>query len=277
MGTLSENVTNEKLQFLASRIEGERELSDKKKYDILPASLFRYEKATYERLKTLENNELYMSSVVSFNDPFDCKGFYWNTNDIYEYSKNNCQYSRLSKDEIELHFKKISDYTTKYLKIACFSENNHNLPMWGNYADNRKGFCVEYNFKELKIDSEFVKQLYPVFYQEERLDLTFTMKELMDATVKNTIHPILDFLYYKNLLKHSSWEYEQEWRLIFTGQEDNLVKMPIKPTMIYAGDQCSEENLEELLRISKKLSCGLIQLKPAGFDTSKFIFEEKIL
>lgn len=65
--------------------------------------------------------------------------------------------------------------------------------MWGNYADNRNGFCVEYNFKDLKIDSEFVKQLYPVFYQEERLDLTFAMKELMDATVKNTIHPILEF------------------------------------------------------------------------------------
>lgn len=106
MGTLNENVTNTKLLFLTRRIEGKRELSYKDKYHIIPDRLFRYEKATYERLKTLENNELYMSSVVSFNDPFDCKGFYWNTNDIYEYSKNNCQYSRLSKDEIELHLKK---------------------------------------------------------------------------------------------------------------------------------------------------------------------------
>ena len=48
------------------------------------------------------------------------------------------------------------------ITIVCFTQNPNDMPMWAHYANEHKGFCVEY-----EIDDP--SKLYPVFYTDKRL------------------------------------------------------------------------------------------------------------
>lgn len=174
-------------------------------------------------------------------------------------------------DQMDTMFKN----ALKPLKMTCFSSKLYNLPLWGNYAESGSGFVVEYDFQKLGIDSDFTKQLYPVIYQEEREEISKVLKLLFETTITGKYHPLLKLLFYKNLIKHVSWSYESEWRLIFLDQ-DNLIKLPIKPTAIYITDRCNEKNETRLKLISQKLDCNLIKLIPTS-NNKKFIFTETLV
>lgn len=277
MEKLNEKIENSKLNFLTLRMEGDREASKKEKHRLIPYRLFRYEKITEKRLSALRNNEIYMSDNKSFNDPFDCKGIYWNLDELHYYCKNKTPNYKYDKSETKEFFQGLIESVIEPLKIVCFSEDNNNLPLWGNYANNRKGFCVEYNFKSLSVDSRFTEYLFPVFYEKGRINCTFALKQIINTAFDDVYHPIIDILFYKNIVKHSSWGYEKEWRLIFWDEKDNRIKMPIKPTAIYAGDQCAADDLNRLKIITKELSCELFQLKPSEYNSPEFIFEEKLI
>lgn len=261
--------------FLLDAVKGNLDLSYEKKNKIIPDRLFRFEKFEDIRLKTLEQNMIYMSDAENFNDPFDCLGVWWDTlilKDISEEQGLNFSVDFLD-EQIDIMFKN----ALTPLKITCFSSELYNLPLWGNYSESGSGFVVEYDFRELNIDSEFTKQLYPVIYQEEREDISKVLKLLFEVAVKEQeqFHPSLRLLFYKNLIKHISWSYEREWRLMFL-ENDNLVKLPIRPTAIYITGRCNAENEKRLKLISQKLNCDLIRLTPARNNKS-FIYTEALV
>lgn len=264
---------DDKLKMLEEYLEERSNLNSQEykiKYKDIPERLFRYQRINKDTLETLEKNEIYMNSSEQFNDPFDCRGVYFDENE-FNIERNDNNRNVLNCEE------------TNNFKIACFSECPNNLPMWGNYADNRKGMCVEYNFKNLGEDHQITKKLWPVIYRSEKYDITSSLKKLWEVASKEPskiIHMIRDedlmMLFLKNLFKHTSWEYEKEWRLIIPQQKEHNKELPITPTAIYAGDKCDPKDLDELKEISKKFSCELIQLKPTGYDNKDFIFEQKL-
>lgn len=134
---------------------------------------------------------------------------------------------------------------------------------------------VEYDFKKLDIESEFTKQLYPVIYREEREDISKVLQLLFDVAVQGKFHPLLRLLFYKNLVRHISWSYEREWRLLIL-ENENLVELPLEPTAIYITDRCNVENESLLKMISQKLNCKLIRLTPTKNNIS-FIFNETLV
>ncbi len=52
--------------------------------------------------------------------------------------------------------------------------------MWSHYSDQHKGFCVEYDFKELGLDNQVTRFIFPVIYQEA----IFDMKDYMPDSNK---------------------------------------------------------------------------------------------
>ncbi|MGL4866978.1 hypothetical protein [Cetobacterium sp.] len=47
--------------------------------------------------------------------------------------------------------------------ITCFSERFSDQKMWSGYAENFKGFCLEYNFENLLIDEIFEETLSEMY------------------------------------------------------------------------------------------------------------------
>lgn len=78
------------------------------------------------------------------------------------------------------------------LFISCFSEENDSSYLWGNYADNNTGFCIEYNMKNYlskcleKCDSpkkcskfHSTLQLAPVIYSSSKPDASSVLSNII--------------------------------------------------------------------------------------------------
>ena len=179
-----------------------------------------------ERIFT--HNELYFSSPIGFNDPFDCRmDFTFEGSDDNDYrklieGKLKHDYPHLLKREIKqraddllregfhkadkwrmMHCKRyleIFEKEASLLGMLCLSEEPRDILMWSHYADGHTGFC-------LKFDKAGVKKVWgfcePVKYRQSYLNF----KEVVDKALSLKLHKFL-------LSKSEHWEYEGEWRVI---------------------------------------------------------------
>lgn len=119
--------------------------------------------------------------------------------------------------------------------VCCFSANNKSSLMWAHYADSSKGFCVEYAFKKEGIKADNVQLLFPVLYKSDARMLVDDIDETDSS-----------YLMYAATVKDNQWQYEQEWRRFYLGDDVGPKKMPL-PTAIYLGTRVKPEN-EEWMR-----------------------------
>lgn len=149
------------------------------------------------------------------------------------------------------------------IKIACFSERWESLPMWAHYADNHRGFCIEYDLS--KEPEGKTAPLFPVIYTKAPLDIT---KDLLDMPNQSG-HLAIKAAIFKN----NDWSYEHEWRLVFYRFIDplNIKGYPIRA--IYFGTKINDKHKKKLLELSRNGNFEVFQMK---VSTNKFQ-REKIL
>ena len=58
------------------------------------------------------------------------------------------------------------------LNICSFSGTKQSIIMWSHYADQHRGYCIEYDTDSLPPEHLFVRMLYPVIYSEKLFDGT---------------------------------------------------------------------------------------------------------
>ena len=152
-------------------------------------------------------------------------------------------------------------------KVCSFSAIHDSVLMWSHYADNHRGFCIEYGLKGLVPDHPFCKFLYPVIYSEALYDLTPWAEALVHPDRKNfnTDCLILGVLY-----KFDGWQYEDEWRLVEATQTviaDHNFSTP-KPTRVFLGSRMDETSRRELLILcgEKKIQVHQMRLAKDRFQ-----------
>ena len=214
----------------------------KSKY-ISSMSFYKYYSTKEHNIKAFENDELYLSRAQDFNDPFDC---------YFESKFSGCIKKVLMKNKnssnfIEDIFKIVREFFFSKMGVACLSTDGESSLMWAHYAENSKGFCVEYKFDKNFQNSNYARadiSLMPVIYSAEPFYKTFKFLYYFNP---NKLHKFL----YKNLLfKGDDWKIEKEWRIIHNvfGCEETRkrkIKMPF-PKAIYLGinmDQLLKEKL----------------------------------
>ncbi len=146
-------------------------------------------------------------------------------------------------------------------KICSFStvkpfgnEDNNNQLLWAHYGNSYKGFCIEYDTKNIKDKLN----IYPVNYSEI-LDIT----SFLNNAINNKETPLL-FPYYIPTRKNSIWKYEKEWR--FISIDNDPIKSPssnkqdLMPNAIYLGPKISKVNeflLKEIADYLKITACKI--------------------
>jgi hypothetical protein len=156
---------------------------------------------------------------------------------------------------IDLGFPWLAAQCKKFVTIACFCETVQSLTMWSHYANNHKGFALEYNMRPT-LFSEYVNWgLYPVIYDAERYDASsymgWSFLKLIGINSKNP-----DMFSHAKCAIHKApqWEYEKEWRLVDYSQRDYLkdscTEIPYKPVAIYYGVNISESDKKHLHEIA---------------------------
>ena len=215
-----------------------------------------------KKIKTLEQDQIFMSEIKDFNDPFDGKAFFYNPQQLKDIKRLSCYEGRI-----------IDDFTT-FHKGTAFTENDITcMPMWAHYSNNHQGFCVAYDMKHPK-NQVLSACTFPVQYTEQRLDITSFMKEyannvsseidiqMNEGNKRILIDPSIIFvsqcLCY---MKHSSWQYEKEFRCSMAANADGMPYVEAVAKAIYIGLKCNVEKREKLIDIARKKNIPIFQMK----------------
>lgn len=257
-------------EFLRLYFRGDVEGAYKYKYGNIPNRLYKFQPFQENRLSSVLNNKLWFTVPKNMNDPFDSRGVCWDNEELETFYSENISQEKMNE------FNSINDIIDRGLaslrdniKITCFSEELFSMPMWSHYADNHQGFCIEYNFSSLGWDNDLTKYLFPVGYETQRYNITNLFKLIFNEPYDARI--IL--LFFLMNIKHSSWSYEREWRIIRmrfpeeeilnSGLEDCLVK----PTAIYLGVNF---NKDKIIEIKQRLQDSKIPIYALQTSNSQF-------
>lgn len=216
-----------------------------------PKSLFRFRPVTESSLEELENNYMYFSSADHYDDPFDT---YMRTdipkllkmvddikNDpsiVFSIIKErfpSLDLKDLNKECLKLHM--LFPSSEDIIKLrqnmqidtysVCFCESVRNESSWMKYADNHKGFVLEYNFSPEFIDELWKYKvlsanLFPVYYSDKKYNATdYAIHEILLYITRPTPYLYTELLRYMgwentkiSLIKNKCHKYDKEWRLI---------------------------------------------------------------
>ena len=222
-----------------------------------------------ERLGLKINQQDYLRIIDSDNPYEELKKW------AYKDPQVNMSFERFSEvlDEtfqymINKIYEDFNDTLKEMMLVSCFTQNNKNRVMWGNYADDNKGICIEYNLYDFKKDY-LVKSCHEVKYfpPDKYPEVTNILLNLLKSNP-------LDFMDSIFLNKTDDWNYEEEWRLIFRNDpffrpfikkinSNYYIKLP-KPRAIYLGVNITDENKNEIEEICKTREISLIQMKTNG-------------
>jgi len=257
----------------------------KYKNQCIPKKLFQYntlldDKYNYYieknnlRLKTLEKNEIYVANYRSFNDPF-------------EFEMLSIDIDKLKNDNYDIkEIEKFLDEFKNKILVSCFTTIKDNMPMWAHYANNHKGYCVEY-----KINN--TEKIYPVFYENSRNsnseELTNMIKEMYNyysniSSHKEEFYKIFSYFYLSLCCKNEFWKYEKEYRLLYKTEENKDIKGKtlkiedegINIESIYIGYKCEDNYIDSLINIAKKLKCNVYKMDFNQYGIDYKLISKKI-
>jgi len=160
------------------------------------------------------------------------------------------------------------------MKICSFSERVGSVVMWGHYANNHQGFCLEYDVEAWPPGEVRRRILYPVIYSAQLFDATKHILQSMRSRDFNNLYGAMAATH-----KSPDWAYEKEWRLVLPMGEsfqDQNYPMPT-PSALFLGARIQEEDKATLVDIARQkgipvyemaLSPTEFKLKPKPYGQS---------
>ena len=226
-------------------------------------SLNNNQKLNKRKFATLQNKQIFMSDIKEFNDPFDGKAFYYNPSELAHIERLTSHNGRF-----------IDDFTSFHKGTALTENNTSCMPMWAHYSNNHQGFCVAYDMNN-SANTQLRSCTFPIQYTDERLDITSFMKSYAEMVASEVDKQIAEgkkiigltdlSLIYIDLflcnIKHSTWQYEKEFRCTIGAQAKTAPYVNANPKAIYIGMNCCKKHKEKLIKIAKELSVPIYQMR----------------
>ena len=239
------------------------------KYNNLP-TLYKYTPFNDYSLNILEKDQLWISSPMSFNDPYDCEYTmnFGKPNNI-DFLIKKCKeklpesehqnFDKFIDEILKKEYKKIVLDYNKFSKervfVSCFSEINNSILMWSHYANDHKGICIEFNFNELGIEDIRTRLLFPVIYNNVLFDATRYLKSMKNKGKFNNFMPLCSAIN-----KSKKWSEEKEWRFVsIVHSEPGLIQW-LKPKAVYLGTNFRDKYMEKIMKIAKNRNFDVYQM-----------------
>ena len=208
-------------------------------------NLYNYTPININTIKSILNEQLWLSHTNSFNDPVDPS--------IKQFKK----------------YKEDYNYLLDSIKVGCLTTKNDNTLMWSHYADKHIGICIEYDIGKI--------------YEKDNLIINKVNYNIPIITNKSIAdNEILEIDNIKRLIelfsiKSEDWKYEKEYRILYYDKERKkdgiLIECPIKS--ISFGTETSEDDKNLIYEIVKNKKGNQIEFKEAKFKQDK-LFEINI-
>lgn len=152
------------------------------------------------------------------------------------------------------------DLAQRAVRICSFSEEPLSLLIWGHYADQHRGFCIEYPtlHPDDPISQDFARALWPVYYCDDLPDTTYVFKMALSKRLNPNIATLSGVA--AALVKALDWQYEKEWRIATVAGlpasqlracDGRITAMP-KPTRLLLGCRISAQNRKTIETIARQ-------------------------
>ncbi len=214
----------------------------------------------------LSNGTIKFSHYSEFNDPFDCKIQYNVTKsmdyiksrpDIFKGAGRLLQLSPAKliqkKQQMLIGIKKTlesgeyHDDVISRVGICCLTTKPDNILMWSHYADNHKGFVVEFSTNHTD------KNMCMDTVEDQLFGWDVDYKQDMPTIIAGT----KDFDSVKDvfLTKSPDWEYESEYRVLAMRKGPGIHNFDQSMiTRVIAGTKIRQEDYQELEILVNNLS-----------------------
>ncbi len=217
---------------------------------------------------------------------------YWNLNDPFEYNKIYLSEPQNKESDYGyILMKNIFEHIKENILLTCFTQDiENNLPMWAHYANNHKGFCVQYEVDNPKL-------ITPVIYGDFKNKINNGLMEYINLCVKKNMTPKeVEYLNEMNSLiiqcfsyKNTIWSYEKELRLFnfkylensdeikgIKGKAFDLNDLGIKLTGVYLGINFLDDYRENIAQICRNKNINMYQMYIDPEDQSSCLKYKKI-
>lgn len=222
-------------------------------------SLFKYYNSNLNSIDSLLNSYFYLANPSSFNDPFDS-----NKNLVVDIDSKDSEIKKNNYDDIG---------------ICSFCEDINHPIMWAHYTNNYRGFAVEFDTENFKLQIEKNQ-----FKGSEITD----GYQIAKVIYVNYIVPIQKaFKFHKRYLfatKGKYWQVENEWRIIGELNSTQRInrKLYFNPKIvknIYLGfNLCNEdETAVNLIATICQIKYPKAEIFIVGPDSKKLILAKQKL
>ncbi len=221
----------------------------------LPKSIFKFRAVNDFALKNLSDGTAWFTSPSKYNDPYDCVG----TLSYAELARTVSNAPPNYEQALRQHYESIFTSLRETLKISSFCTLHTPILMWSHYADNHRGFCMEYEVQDLP---EGIRRiLFPVIY----ISTLFDYEKYFQNISKSPLNFNIFFTLVSALHKAKEWDYESEWRIAFVhnalANESNYAIG--FPKAIHLGARVSEADKDKLLVICRKRGIEVHEMRLA--------------
>jgi hypothetical protein len=237
----------------------------------MPKHIYRYQPDCDYRRESLANDKIWLSSPDKWNDPYDCEFMISDAavesaahKRLEKNFKGNPHQLAIRKSQASLVVReKLSEVRgwRSHCKVCCFNQEPTSMLMWGHYADNHRGFCIEYDLEGPKA-AQFRRILYPIVYSDEPYNLTPWAETLVNGSdAFNAEGPILGLIH-----KFKDWEYEREWRVIKvlpSVEPDHAWAVPTA-TRVFAGSKMDTANKQVLRTLCESKGIEVLEMHRAN-------------
>lgn len=231
-----------------------------------PPFLYKYRTIDSLGLKRFfTHKEIFLSSPLQFNDPFDCKVHILKDKKVYKFKK--FVKSMVKKNSPHLVGKTLNQEVKKVMEdpkfnnpdlfntayrtfmdgigVYSLTEKPDNLLMWSHYANSHKGFCLKF---KVSMDELLFWTAFKVKYEN-----TYPKVNFLDFDKGGTVAKWA-------LTKSTDWEYEQEWRIFDSNLNDSTrLQYFTKNELagVIFGALMPENDKNSLLKIIEQSECNI--------------------
>lgn len=162
------------------------------------------------------NNEIWCSKIKDLNDPteasFSLEEFeqklsiglrFFSFLGIKKYKQENV-------DNYKTGLNKLMNLHTRNSGIYSLSKTYNNELMWVHYSNSHKGYCIEYDFKDLEDFELKFSECNPLSHMNRFDKVNYSEKLFQISKVAPKYDDMIKFL----LSKSKKWKYEEEYRVI---------------------------------------------------------------
>lgn len=204
----------------------------------LPEKIYKYR--TFVKKKYVEDilkkKRLYLARRKDLNDPFEGCNF----------NVSLGVTGQSIPKALNIHHPIIEDRLNQH-RILSLSENCKSPQMWAHYADNYRGFCLQFSTKSTFSQIKPVKYI-PSDTSHDEQRIKGGEKEILEIITES---------YYK---KCEEWKYEKEYRILKPVSQEYFEFEIGELETIILGVNISEKNEELLMNQAKKYGIRVVKM-----------------